>query len=64
MADATWSLNLLMIMPPSSPPIFCVLSPFVYRTVLTFLNIDTFSSYKETSLSRMTINGHPDNKEV
>jgi len=44
------------------------LSPSIYVSilashVLTFLDIDSFSSYKETSLPRMTINGHSGNKE-
>jgi hypothetical protein len=32
------------------------------NALLTFFNICSFSSYKETSLSRMTIDGHPDKK--
>jgi hypothetical protein len=37
--------------------------PSYAEDVLTFLDIDSFSSYKETSLPRMTINGHSGNKE-
>jgi hypothetical protein len=46
------------------PPASCLCPSIIYAEyVLTFLDIDSFSSYKETSLPRMTINGHSGDKE-